>query len=556
MKLFQAFLVLIIGCIALAATPPAQAHNPIPGRCALHMPADSTLEDALAARPRCTPGDLSLEGPRIWVFTDLAGTGTAERNYLLGDPSDISGLSVFAHIPGSGWRGDRYTPEEIVDNWRSGMHYAVPIDARASELVIAIDRPWHPDAISLFEVATAEQVARVHYSSSIAYAVFIGILTVPILYNLVFYGVMRQRFMLWHIGISVGVLGYAMLSSGLVFLVFPDLGLKLRWQLDMLAITVGGCSMAMFCRSFPEPGTLSPAVMRGLALSTVPGLVAVAALIVGGEAVRLWIDTAFVASFIPVLLAIVVAIGQGLIRESRVARFQAAAWSPLLLLVADRIARGLGLYTLPFDIDFAIYYAIAFETVITAIGVADRVVAIRRDRDRARQREKMLAALAETDELTGLPDRRGIMAAFDDEGDARAFGIIDLDHFKKVNDRHGHDTGDRVLRSIGSLLAEWSDITAGRLGGEEFVVFLHGKDPEGAAERLQRAITIRVARDVPELEETMTASMGVVRIRPGQDFIDAYRASDKCLYRAKEAGRNRVVFGSDLRGQPRGQRAA
>ncbi|MCA1748061.1 MAG: GGDEF domain-containing protein, partial [Sphingomonadales bacterium] len=465
-------------------------------------------------------------------------------------------LSLYSRVPGEGWRVQRFEPADIVENWRTGLRYAVPVDAAASEIAIAVDRPWHVDAIAQFEIMSPAALAASHYRKSMLYAVFIGILTVPILYNLVFFGVTRERFMLWHVGISVGVLGYGVLSSGLVFLFLPDLPLDARWRLNIASIALCVCSMAMFCRSFPEPGAISRFVRNGLVVATLPILLAAGLVVSGAEFARPWADTFFVAAVIPPLIFVAASIGQGLMRDSRVARFQAAAWTPMLIFTTERIVRNLGIYAAPVDLHFAIYYALAFETVISAIAVADRVMAIRRQRDRAQEREKVLAALAETDELTGLPDRRGIMAAFDDEGEARAFAIIDLDHFKKVNDRHGHDTGDRVLRSVGDLLANWSDITAGRLGGEEFVAFLHGADPEAAAERLQRAITIRIARDVPELDETVTASMGVVRIKPGQDFVSAYRASDKCLYRAKEAGRNRVVFGPDLRVQPRLRRAA
>lgn len=551
------FLKLILAALlTLCALSPASAGTISDRLCFTHADRAVGLSEALERRGNCDER-ATLTGPRVWAFADIADLSAQhDQLVLFGDPSDSDGVTVHMRVPGKGWSAQHYGPDDIVRNWRAGMRYAMPIDPDTIELAIAIDRPWHLDAVELFDVLPPDEAARAHYTSSMAYAIFIGILTVPILYNLVFFGVMRERFMLWHVGISLGVLGYAVLSSGLVYLVLPALPLGLRWHIDMVCIALAGCSMAMFCRTFPEPGTISRAVRTGLAASTLPMLAAVLGVLLGGETVRVWIDAAFVASFIPALVFVTAAIAQGWMRDSRVARFQAAAWAPVLVLVADRIARGLGAYTLPFDIDFAIYYALAFETVITAIGVADRVMMMRRQRDRAQQRETVLTALAETDELTGLPDRRGIMAAFDDEGDARAFAIIDLDHFKKVNDRHGHDAGDRVLRAVGSLLAEWSDITAGRLGGEEFVAFLHGADPEGAAERLQRAITIRIARDVPELEETVTASMGVVRIKPGQDFVTAYRAGDKCLYRAKEAGRNRVVFGADLRTRPRDGRAA
>jgi diguanylate cyclase (GGDEF)-like protein len=120
---------------------------------------------------------------------------------------------------------------------------------------------------------------------------------------------------------------------------------------------------------------------------------------------------------------------------------------------------------------------------------------------------------------------------------------VDLDHFKQVNDRHGHDKGDEVLAAVGALLDESlraSDF-ASRAGGEEFCVLLPSTDVTGAleiAEKLRAAIA-RV--EVPGVEREISASFGVATYpEHAIDAMTLMRKSDRALYAAKQAGRNRV----------------
>jgi diguanylate cyclase (GGDEF)-like protein len=125
--------------------------------------------------------------------------------------------------------------------------------------------------------------------------------------------------------------------------------------------------------------------------------------------------------------------------------------------------------------------------------------------------------------------------------------MIDIDHFKSVNDRYGHPAGDRVLRDVARLLQEGVRTvdTVGRYGGEEFVAILpqtEMADARQLAERLRRAIEAHVVK-VPAGEIRVTVSIGVakypaVAIATPDDLV---RAADQALYRAKEEGRNRVA---------------
>ena len=161
--------------------------------------------------------------------------------------------------------------------------------------------------------------------------------------------------------------------------------------------------------------------------------------------------------------------------------------------------------------------------------------------------------LAKVDGLTGLRNRRGFderlehEQALVDRGQSPVVSLViaDIDFFKKVNDTHGHDAGDAVLRAVAKVLQESARDTdlCARFGGEELAVLLPGTPLEGAvemAERLRRAIEERTVRHAGK-EITVTASFGVASYPHCAASRDAFFiAADRALYEAKRDGRNRV----------------
>lgn len=174
-------------------------------------------------------------------------------------------------------------------------------------------------------------------------------------------------------------------------------------------------------------------------------------------------------------------------------------------------------------------------------------------RYRAKRRAaELLDKLSRTDPLTGLANRRALLQSLERErqrGDrqGRPFSVIllDVDHFKRFNDRHGHEVGDRVLVGVAGALrggARAVDEVA-RWGGEEFLVLLPECETSGAEElaaRLQERIrALEVGGDEGPLK--VTATLGVATRRSGEDIDAVVRRADAALYRGKEAGRDRVV---------------
>jgi two-component system cell cycle response regulator len=170
-----------------------------------------------------------------------------------------------------------------------------------------------------------------------------------------------------------------------------------------------------------------------------------------------------------------------------------------------------------------------------------------------------LRQLATRDQLTGMLNRREFDRILAEEEDrSRRFGhpfslvLLDIDHFKSVNDTHGHQVGDRVLQAVASRVVSGLRTVdrAARFGGEEFALIIMQADRKAALESAQRACAAVAREPVPisaEQSLKITVSAGAAEMpsnaRTGADLV---AAADKALYAAKSRGRNRAVAFSDI----------
>jgi diguanylate cyclase (GGDEF)-like protein len=172
----------------------------------------------------------------------------------------------------------------------------------------------------------------------------------------------------------------------------------------------------------------------------------------------------------------------------------------------------------------------------------------------AERSELDIEKMAMTDPLTSLPNRRAFEIVLKQEiaqsirnGEPLALAMLDIDHFKKINDTYGHDVGDEVLRYVAQILmnSTRSGNMIARIGGEEFCMLLHNTSLADAVEVIER--TRRLIEEGAHIhngqELRFTISAGVSLINVRQPIERAYKASDDALYRAKKNGRNRVELG-------------
>lgn len=168
-------------------------------------------------------------------------------------------------------------------------------------------------------------------------------------------------------------------------------------------------------------------------------------------------------------------------------------------------------------------------------------------------RKRRIRILAMTDDLTKLPNRRHILTFLGDQAklayeEEQPLSVIafDIDHFKVINDKFGHDLGDIALKAVADVAnqALRRGDRVGRIGGEKFLVVLPGSTRKSAAdiaERLRCSIEVTEVGKLPPGFK-MTISLGVCEWNAGHESIEALlKRADKALYEAKNAGRNRVV---------------
>jgi diguanylate cyclase (GGDEF)-like protein len=230
-------------------------------------------------------------------------------------------------------------------------------------------------------------------------------------------------------------------------------------------------------------------------------------------------------------------------RGSRQAWFFLIGWTPLLLLTAMTSAQASG--ALP-ELDWlndASLAGGAFEALVLSLGLADRALRLRQDRDEVQ-------VLANLDPLTNVFNRRAWteraeMALNSAIPQPVALLFLDLDHFKLLNDHQGHNAGDRALVEVAKALnAELRPTdTLGRYGGEEFVAMLDGANEEHAMH-----VATRLCRRIHRLEimanehAMLTISIGVALGRDGDDVESLVERADQAMYTAKLSGRNQVIL--------------
>jgi two-component system cell cycle response regulator len=185
--------------------------------------------------------------------------------------------------------------------------------------------------------------------------------------------------------------------------------------------------------------------------------------------------------------------------------------------------------------------------------VPEELYARLRAAERLTTMQRELIRLATTDPLTGVCNRRAFFETAEQictgsrPGATLSAIMVDIDHFKQINDRYGHDVGDEAIRGVARLAAEEGALV-GRLGGEEFAMLLEGADlPQTMklAERL-RAKMAALQLETAQGPTTLTCSLGASEWQPGDTIDNLLRRADVALYAAKATGRNRVVADTDL----------
>ena len=248
-----------------------------------------------------------------------------------------------------------------------------------------------------------------------------------------------------------------------------------------------------------------------------------------------------------VLSAMVLLLGSALLalRGDRAGRVVVASWLPLMLFTTLMATEMMGLWAGPTWLPQGLAGSFAMAGLLLAIGLADKLLELRRDRDHA-------SARARADDLTGALNRVGVeaelrqaVAGAGARGTPMCIAFVDLDDFKAINDRHGHSVGDHCLRIVAQRARNQlrgGDVF-GRYGGDEFLVVMPDTrldDAMGVARRVLATVNSRPLT-VQDLRLQATLSIGVAELHQGESTEALFERADAALYASKQAGRNRVT---------------
>ncbi len=424
------------------------------------------------------------------------------------------------------------------------------VEGRAVSVVATFYANGHSPTLAQAElIDSTPELNSEDVTVLLLFAALIGVLLIPIALDISIFLVVRKSFLLWHILLSLGFAGLIISRGNLLAIAVDVPANALRTGLIM-SLSVTLAVALMFTRSFIEEGKINPRIKRLMPPAAV--LVMLAGLF---QASSLHTVIPFTGNLHAIGLTLgLIVLGSAMVSairaKSRSVIFQMFGWAPMLVAGGIQFITHFNPYTTLWEVIPLFFFGILFEGIATVVGVADRFLRLRRERDAAVMEARMLEKLSERDPLTGLSNRRAVEARFAElRGEGfDTFAVIDLDKFKQVNDDFGHQIGDKALIAAALALrgGDDRDTIAARLGGEEFVILLRGKRSVERAEALRQAIPVRIASAVEGLNRPITASMGVIALPRSMEswmsFDDLYKRADGLLYDAKAAGRNRTSF--------------
>ncbi|MGB3807274.1 MAG: diguanylate cyclase [Erythrobacter sp.] len=514
---------------------------------------DTTFERMVnSERWVCSDSDWRASDPVAWLKFDKATwDDDALPRFFYTRTARHSAIAIAALDADGTMRVEHYR-ENDGDPIAAGPKFTLDLPEIREEtraVLVRIERPHSIPLLTEARVSFDKSATGWSQRDMMLLALVLGMLVLPLLFDISFFVVLREKFVVLHAVLVIAMMIYVLSAGGLIT-VFVDLPVSALAIIAPLIWAIGMGIVLLFFAAFVEPGAQSPLMRRATIAIAWWTLLVPTFLSLQFHATQPFDDQGYFLAFVPAMIMIPVAVAQALWRGSMAARFIAVAWLPMIVAGFERFARGTGLYTGPSTLDQMLYFATAFEVIVISLAIAHRFLVLRRERDAALTEAETLERLSERDPLTGLMNRRAVLSRFEglrDEG-FDTFALIDLDKFKDVNDRFGHQVGDQALVACADAIrgGEGRDEVAVRLGGEEFVVLLRGSETLTRAEALRQGIAIRIARDVEGLDRVVTASMGVVEIprdfNAMMDFDDLYARADKLLYEAKATGRNRTTY--------------
>jgi diguanylate cyclase (GGDEF)-like protein len=446
---------------------------------------------------------------------------------------------------------DSYSADKASEHLTIGAIFELDVpwrEAPLTEIVVRVHESANVRGIVLgAEIETAKASYAKQAKWIALYAAFLGVALTLIVYNLALWRALGHRFQLYYCGMVASMLIYASSTSGAMIFAFPGIDNLTRLKLGY-GFLAGTAAMALlFFRDFFEPTVITPRLRK-----LVNG--AVALLVVSTASFALLssfggapFGRIYYAGYLPGVFVIPMLLFYAWRRKSAYLGIFLLAWTPPLLAGALRWLHGIDLLPYNFWLDNSSIIAFACEALISSAAISMRVRVLSSERDHARNEEAMAHELARVDPLTGLLNRRGFLDAALGRDGHYQLALFDIDHFKKINDKYGHESGDDVLKAFAETLRLWSPEGAliARVGGEEFAVLTS----ERKVDRQAFDGLLHLVRSAPTAGLiSVTTSIGISRgpLSNETDWQKLYRQADAALYRAKADGRDRYAVSTQF----------
>jgi diguanylate cyclase (GGDEF)-like protein len=389
------------------------------------------------------------------------------------------------------------------------------------------------------QLATPEESIRANLILAAIYAGFGGLCIALLIYNLAMWWALRHPFQLAYCGMIIALLGYAFSSSGALAWFWPDITSTLRMRLNYVMLGTAGTMAIVFARTFFESELFTKWLNR--LIWAVCALLATASAAFGAFAP--WnvglLNQVYTAAFLTMLAVLPVMLWRALRARSNYLWMFCVAWGLPVAFAALRVASNLNYFRWSFWIENSTILAMTSEALLSALAIVYRIRLLSDERDDARIKELAARALADTDPLTGLLNRRAFLRQAIGRTGEQMLLVVDIDHFKAVNETIGHDGGDEVLRVFARALRGVvpADALVARIGGEEFAIVAHHGHHIVGEDVLARLRAERMPFDL-----TVTASIGCCSgpLLSEADWKHLYRRADRALYDAKAQGRDRA----------------
>lgn len=451
------------------------------------------------------------------------------------------GDGAVARLPGDGRALSRRLQLGAIVEWKLPQR-GIPV----TRLLWRVDGAANMRGI-VVDVRSATPMESAESNAVLAglYGAFGGLCLSLLITNLALFGALRHRFQLAYCTMVAALMVYALSSSGALAWILPGLANNDRLRVNYVSLALSAVAALAFARSFFEPRVFAGAIARCATAVTALLIASTTLFVLGAPWQVKLLDQFYAVSFVGLVLLAPPALWRAWRQRSNYLWLFGVAWLVPIALATLRIGSNFGLVHWSFWVDNSTLFAMAVEALTSSLAIAYRIRLLSRERDEARQQEMAARLLADTDPLTGLLNRRAFLSrAIGREGD-QCLLILDIDHFKRVNETIGHDGGDEVLRVLARALraATPPGALVARFGGEEFVMVCAADAAPNPAALLDRLRAERMPFDI-----RVTSSLGACTgpLTRETEWKALYRHADRALFAAKAAGRDRARDAAQL----------